>query len=79
MLNLSGKREGEIPSLLKDPFKQSCIKSISTHCWKNGYSGKIYFTGTIKFVNGNTQGVQEFETEDWPSLIEKMEIFIKQL
>lgn len=72
---LSDKKE---LSPVNDPFKKDCLKSVHAHVMKF-YDGTFSFTGSIEFKNGDTEGTQKFSADDFGSLIQKMESFIKTL
>lgn len=51
-------------SVLKDPFKQDKIKSISFDYAKIMFEKAFSWTARVRFTNGNTDGAQSFEVRD---------------
>ena len=51
-------------SVLKDPFKQNMINSISLEYRKVMFEKYFSWRGTVRFKNGNTSGQQDFEVTD---------------
>jgi len=68
-----------LPTILKDPFTYAGVVRISTHCYKGSMSGIWRFTGTVEFVNGNTNGSQDFEGKDVKELHTQMNTFLESL
>lgn len=66
--------------LVSDPFRKSCINSISMYA---GYSicskDKILVYGSVKFVNGDTEGEQKFEANTLAELYNKIAVFCDKL
>ena len=52
-----------LPTLVKDPFKGGCIKEIHLHVNKKTFGEGFYITGSVKFKNGDTEGIQNFNAD----------------
>lgn len=80
MLLANPKQADQFISDFKDPFKMDKIEKI--HIWiMRGIfnSNTILFQADVSFKNGNTSGKQEFEAEDFQSLVLKVQSFINGL
>lgn len=67
-------------SVIKDPFTKDCVTAFRTSCHKSWvYPYRWVYKGHVEFKNGNTSGQQDFEAEDYKSLLIKMEAFMNQL
>lgn len=69
---------GNIPSIVKNPFNKTSIKSINLTTNK-GIFGNIYYNAYISFENGNTRGEQKFECTDLADAFIKAKEFCEQL
>lgn len=51
--------------LIKDPFRKSCIKSVTVKMWRYtslfNEKAEFYFDSEIKFENGGTSATQEIK------------------
>lgn len=65
-------------SVLKNPFTQTSIKSISLDYSKVTFEPHFSWIGRINFTNGDTSGTQRFEVEDAEG-INSFEVITKQI
>jgi len=64
----------------KNPFMSDKCERIFMHIRKDIFSeGEIIYEAVVKFKNGNTSGEQQIDASDFPSLVKKVEQFIKSL
>lgn len=63
----------------KDPFKSDKIKSVFFHIRQCPFAEKTTFGANVKFENGMTEGKQNFEANDFVSLVVAVDHFIKNL
>ena len=69
-------------SEFKDPFKSDKIEKIWISIRRGFFSDsrdKIEYSASIEFKNGNTEGKQNVEADNFPTLIYKIQEFIKSL
>lgn len=72
--------EETLPFDLRNPFSKNSITEIHIHMYKpNTYRFHSHITANVKFKNGNTEGIQNFESDDFLSLMKKLDNFIKSL
>jgi hypothetical protein len=63
-----------------DPFKSDKIESITMNISKEIFKPyAVQFYAHISFKNGNTNGSHKITADDFPSLVQKVETFIKSL
>ena len=63
-----------------DPFKSDKIESITMNISKGIFKPHdIEFYANIKFKSGSTSGSHRIDADNFPSLVQKVEIFIKSL
>lgn len=67
------------PSLLNNPFNESCVKNIFFHVRKSQLTNEFQSTASVEFQNGNTGGEQKFKAETFADLVKQVEDFIKTL
>jgi hypothetical protein len=87
MLSLFKKQSGQEDQKeqdlteFKDPFNSDCCEKIIIWIQKPilFFEKGIEYTSVINFKNGNTSGQQRVEAEDFPSLLKKIEEFVKAL
>ena len=65
--------------LFKDPFGKSNVKTISFWIYKSDFDGEVSMSCDIMFKNGNTEGKQIIEAEDFATLVSAAETFINSL
>ena len=74
------KKEGELPSIIKQPFIQECITDINMRMHRNCFNkNEVKFSATIYFENGNTRGEQEIEANNFFELYQKVYNFCMSL
>lgn len=73
------KAERKAVSPVTDPFKKKCIDSIHLHALKRTFSDDISVSGSVKFINNNTKGEQEFEAATLDELLYKIKTFVEKL
>lgn len=67
-------------SLIKDPFKQDCIESVSLNICKSIFTGKFKCYAIIEFKNGNTCGKHQIDDcKDLADAFHKAKQFIESL
>lgn len=76
-MNLLGYETNKDISPLNDPFKSDKIEGV--YIWVKKWRGAFEFSGHIEFKNCDTEGKQKFTADDFQSLVQKMESFIKTL
>lgn len=74
LFNTQGAKDAV--SVIKDPFRGENIKSLSIYFFKSGFSGRFSFSASVKFVNGDTEGQQNFEGNSPDELFEKLGAFL---
>ncbi len=63
-----------------DPFKMESIECVRMYIRKTSYGEtKITFKATVDFSRGKTKGEHEIMAMDFPTLVKKVESFIKEL
>lgn len=66
-----------MPSVLKDPFKKTCVKKILVYFQESDFTkGQWYAWGKVYFTNGNTKGEQDFNGETFDEVTLKIREFI---
>lgn len=78
-MNLTETLRHEDVSPFKDPFNKESLTNVFIHIRKSSYSGKVEFSATVRFENGNTIGEQNFEAEDFPGLLAQIQQFADSL
>jgi len=73
-----------VVGLIKDPFKKSCVKSVTVKMWKhtNLFNGKdeFDFYARIELENGGTSATQEIrDCSDMTDAFLKAAEFVKNL
>ena len=79
---LKDEQEKEEISVITDPFKKGCIKTIAMFAHINThYDGTISKTvsGSVTFKNGDTEGTQNFKAESLGELLIKIYAFCTKL
>ena len=67
-------------SLIKDPFKQDCIESVSLTISKSIFANNFMCYAVIEFKNGNTSGKHEInDCEDLDDAFHKAKQFVESL
>jgi hypothetical protein len=77
----NGQKEQNLTEF-NDPFNSNCCESINLWIRKPIFSfseQKIEYKAMIEFKSGNTSGRQTIESEDFSSLLKKVEDFVKSL
>lgn len=77
MFGIDVKEQAKRISDLKNPFMADKIVKFSTYCYP--IMGRWKYSGTIGFKNGNTEGEQKFQADDFGALLTKMEKFMADL
>lgn len=72
------QQEKEQISIITDPFKRGCIKSIHMHAYPKSYGGPD-ISGSVNFENGDTEGTQNFKAESMAELFMKIYNFCESL
>lgn len=80
-MNLLDFGKTQIPSIIKNPFNKVSIKSINIYYREDIFSrdGKWSCTANVEFKNGNTEGKQKFEHEDFNTVVLQIKAFIATL
>lgn len=75
------KEQLNLPSDFKFPFQKNCLEGIYISLGKKLLiqGGGFEWTGSISFKNGNTNGTQKFESNDFRDIVKQMEIFLNDL
>lgn len=67
-------------SILNDCFKKDNVKQIYMYIRKSYFAPhKMEFSANVEFKNGNTEGKQSIEADDFNGLVLKVEAFINSL
>lgn len=66
-----------MPSVLKDPFKKTCVKRVYVSFWL--FSGKWSANGSVEFENGSTKGEQKFDGQTFDEVVQKIKSFISNI
>jgi len=69
-------------SILNNPFKKECVTDISINYRMHTFKKVGYWYGYIKFKNGGTSGIQEFDdykSDEFKKLVTDIENFVKSL
>lgn len=78
-------KNNHLPFELKNPFNKESIVRVSLEYKKVLFEKHFSWKATIKFRNGDTEGVQNFEVTDIESdnafkvIVEKIQTFISNL
>lgn len=62
----------------KNPFSKDCVNNIFFHINPN-ITSKYRMNATVKFINNNTIGEQNFFADDFVTLVKNVENFIQSL
>lgn len=66
-------------SFLSDPFKSDCVVSINFYYTKKVFKDEFTWKSRVKFQNKDTEGIQNFEEEDFEVIVKKVQTFINSL
>ena len=68
-------------TIIQNPFKKECIKSIYLHAfrWDGVFEGRIDFEGSVSFKSGNTEAEQKFKANSLPELYMQIQQFCESL
>lgn len=79
MNQIEGIGNEKMLSILKDPFKKSCIKKIYVTYREKTFSDGWVAEGSVKFSNGKTTGEQDFEGDSFDEVVMKIKNFINEV
>jgi hypothetical protein len=68
-------------STFSNPFKSESVNTIDLRIRNDDFwtNGKTKYTATVRFKNGDTSGNHGLEADDFMSLVQKVEEFLKNL
>jgi hypothetical protein len=78
-INLFSSNSSDRPVLHIDPFKKDNVTTIRLRYSKLIFKDNFVWRGEILFKNGNTSGEQEFEENELPDILMKMQEFLDSL
>lgn len=79
-MNMFGGNNNKALADFKDPFNKDSVETIMFYIRKGMFDrSKISYSSTVSFKNGNTQGTQNIESDNFIDLVKKTEEFIKSL
>lgn len=66
-------------SPVNNPFSKTCITDVTVCGRKRMFGEDWYFSGIIKFQNGNTSGEHKIEGDSMNDVIRKTDVFIHSI
>lgn len=70
--------EEKMPSILKDPFKNNCVKRVYVS-FSELFNSSWGAYGEVEFSNGGTSGKQTFKGDSFDEVVLKIKTFMKNL
>ena len=78
--NLGPSKTADLPADFKDPFLRDNIEVISMSIRRGCLNRtRVYVSGYVDFIQGNTAGQQKFEAETFEELLVKMKAFLESI
>ena len=81
-MSLLTDNQGAMPSVILDPFKDSCIEAVRLTIRRGFFSDErnmFFFEGRIEFKNGATTGEQSFKENSFNELVTKIQATLETL
>lgn len=76
---MKNKKKSRFLSEFTDPFSIESISAVHIHVLKGFSSETMSFSASVEFRKGQTEGKQNIKALDFPTLIKKVESFVKEL
>jgi len=77
--NQTKEEQSAFINTFSNPFQSGKVDGITIFITRELFTEGIKYWAQIKFKNGNSAGTQKIEAEDFCSLVQRIEQFIKSL